>query len=185
MAWWFYLVIASYLYIWLITSETNTLSSSVLALTGISAATGLSAIFVDQQKLANEQTQLGQLKAERSALQSRITALGANPPTGSAEAAELQTKTARLSEISDQLGKLPTTTTIPTSHGISDIVSDGGGISFSRFQMIIWTLVLGFVFIKNVNRDLAMPDFDTTLLGLMGLSAGTYIGFKLPEAQKS
>jgi len=26
-----------------------------------------------------------------------------------------------------------------------------------------------------------MPEFSTTLLGLMGLSAGTYIGFKFPE----
>jgi hypothetical protein len=26
-----------------------------------------------------------------------------------------------------------------------------------------------------------MPEFDTTLLGLMGISSGTYIGFKFPE----
>jgi hypothetical protein len=26
-----------------------------------------------------------------------------------------------------------------------------------------------------------MPVFDTTLLGLMGLSAGTYVGLKIPE----
>jgi hypothetical protein len=28
---------------------------------------------------------------------------------------------------------------------------------------------------------LVMLDFSTTLLGLMGVSSGTYIGFKLPE----
>ena len=50
MAWWFYLVIASYLYIWLITSETNTLSSSVLALTGISAATGGASRFAELEQ---------------------------------------------------------------------------------------------------------------------------------------
>jgi type II secretory pathway pseudopilin PulG len=185
MAWWFYVVIASYLYIWLITGETNTLSASVLALIGISAATGLSAIFVDQQKISNEQTQLNQLRGERTALDARIAQLGSNPSSGTLEAAELQAKTARLAEVTSQLAKLPTTTTIPVSRGLLDIFSDGGGVSFHRFQMVIWTIVLGIVFIKNVNRDLTMPEFDTTLLGLMGLSAGTYIGFKFPEATKS
>jgi hypothetical protein len=41
--------------------------------------------------------------------------------------------------------------------------------------------VLGLVFIRSVLLQLVMPDFDTTLLGLMGISSGTYIGFKFPE----
>jgi hypothetical protein len=118
-------------------------------------------------------------------LDARIAQLGSNPSSGTLEAAELQAKTARLAEVTSQLAKLPTTTTIPVSRGLLDIFSDGGGVSFHRFQMVIWTIVLGIVFIKNVNRDLTMPEFDTTLLGLMGLSAGTYIGFKFPEATKS
>jgi hypothetical protein len=28
---------------------------------------------------------------------------------------------------------------------------------------------------------MAMPDFDNTVLGLMGLSAGTYLGLKITE----
>ena len=28
-----------------------------------------------------------------------------------------------------------------------------------------------------------MPEFSDTLLALMGISAGTYIGFKIPERQ--
>jgi hypothetical protein len=27
-----------------------------------------------------------------------------------------------------------------------------------------------------------MPDFGVTLLGLMGISSGTYVGFKFPQA---
>jgi len=50
--------------------------------------------------------------------------------------------------------------------------------------MMAWTVVLGIVFINAVQTDLAMPDFDATLLGLMGLSSGTYIGFKFPEKAK-
>jgi hypothetical protein len=32
-------------------------------------------------------------------------------------------------------------------------------------------------------QHLIMPEFDGTLLTLMGLSSGTYLGFKLPEKQ--
>ena len=28
-----------------------------------------------------------------------------------------------------------------------------------------------------------MPDFDSTLLTLMGISGGTYVGLKIPEKQ--
>ena len=58
------------------------------------------------------------------------------------------------------------------------------GVGFHRFQMAVWTLVFGIIFVRSVYRELAMPNFDTTLLGLMGLSSGTYIGFKIPEKPK-
>jgi hypothetical protein len=70
---------------------------------------------------------------------------------------------------------------IPSSKGFLDILKDGDGLSFHRFQIAVWTVVLGFVFIKSAFLDLVMPEFDTTLLGLMGISSGTYIGFKFPE----
>ena len=47
---------------------------------------------------------------------------------------------------------------------------------FHRFQMFVWTLVLGVVFVVRVAKDLAMPGFDTVLLGLVGISNGTYLG---------
>jgi hypothetical protein len=28
-----------------------------------------------------------------------------------------------------------------------------------------------------------MPQFNPTLLGLMGISSGTYLGFKVPESR--
>jgi hypothetical protein len=33
-------------------------------------------------------------------------------------------------------------------------------------------------------NQLAMPQFSATLLGLLGISAGTYVGFKIPESDK-
>ncbi len=57
-------------------------------------------------------------------------------------------------------------------------------MSFHRFQIIVWTLVLGVVFCSEVLTKLAMPSFDSTLLILMGISSGTYLGFKFPAAAK-
>jgi hypothetical protein len=63
----------------------------------------------------------------------------------------------------------------------TDILSDAEGVSFHRFQLLSWTIVLGAIFAVGAYRDLAMPVFDTTLMGLLGLSAGTYLGLKIPE----
>jgi hypothetical protein len=39
----------------------------------------------------------------------------------------------------------------------------------------------GGVFIVSTFTELNMPVFDTTLMGLLGLSAATYLGLKVPE----
>jgi hypothetical protein len=64
---------------------------------------------------------------------------------------------------------------------LMDILSDADGISFHRFQLAAWTLVLLVIFIFETIRSLTIHDFDPTVLALMGISAGTYIGFKIPE----
>ena len=56
-------------------------------------------------------------------------------------------------------------------------------MDFHRFQMMTWTLILGVIFIFGVFQQLAMPKFDATLLALMGISSGTYLGFKWPTAE--
>lgn len=64
---------------------------------------------------------------------------------------------------------------------LNDILSDGTGVSFHRFQIVVWTIVLGFIFSRRVLNHLTMPEFGTNLLTLMGISSGTYLGLKLPE----
>jgi hypothetical protein len=64
-----------------------------------------------------------------------------------------------------------------------DLLTDIHGYSFHRVQLLIWTVVLAVLFCTSVLHRLIMPDFDGTLLTLMGLSSGTYLGFKLPEKQ--
>jgi hypothetical protein len=185
MAWWFYLVIAAYLYLWLITGQVNMLTASVLVLIGISAGTGLSAVFIDQQKQSGQLSQRSDLAIRQAALQARIAQLRAvTPITGSPLDSELQTKTYELATVTATIAALPPLPPPAVAKGLIDILRDGDGISFHRFQIVVWTIVFGAVFVRAVLKDLIMPEFDSTLLGLMGLSSGTYVGFKFPEAPK-
>lgn len=68
-----------------------------------------------------------------------------------------------------------------TENLVSDLVTGSEGASLHRLQFTVWTLALMVVFVVTVWKTLAMPDFDSTLLALMGISSGTYAGLKLPE----
>ncbi|HEX3128292.1 MAG TPA: hypothetical protein VH394_13260 [Thermoanaerobaculia bacterium] len=131
LAFWSFLVIAAYLFIWLITEELDTITGSVLALLGIGSATALGAKIIDQGKTDTP------------------AALAATP--------------------------------MISKGFLQDVLSDSEGISLYRFQLFAWTLVLGVIFCASVYNGLEMPQFSTTLLGLMGISSGTYLGFKVPE----
>ncbi len=187
MAFWFFLVVASYLYIWLVTGDYDTLTQGVLVLIGISAATGLGAMAMDQSRSQEGASRRVALETEHTALAARVPVLraamvGPPPPVDlPALQKELLEKESRLAEITQSLATLPVPEP-PASHGmLIDILRDDTGVSFHRFQMVGWTLVLGVIFVTSVHRELAMPDFSTTLLGLMGISSGTYLGFKLPQ----
>ena len=90
---------------------------------------------------------------------------------------------ARLADLDAQKALWRPTPPQPKRSFFLDILSDENGVSFHRLQIVIWTLVLATVFVISVGVSLEMPTFDTTLLALMGISSGTYLGFKLPEKQ--
>jgi hypothetical protein len=129
MAFWFFLVASSLLFIWLVTGDFNgVVSGSTLALFGISLATGVTAAAVDTLS-----------------------------PTSTEK-------------------EWPKHSTF-----FGDILSDGEGSSFHRFQMLAWTLILGLIFVVGVCQTFRLPEFDTNLLALMGISGGLYAGFKWRE----
>ena len=196
MAFWFFLVYVSYLVIWLITNALDTITPSLLGLMGISAGTALSEALIDSSKDDAKTSQLQDLTAEKlsleqgiSGIQSQIdnlNAMTAPPPSDLVNRESLskqqQDDRTRLAQVNDQIQTL----TRPVSAGVSsgflrDILSDSSGYSFHRFQIFAWTIVLGIIFVSSVYNNLNMPEFSPTLLGLMGLSSGTYIGFKFPE----
>ena len=196
MAFWFFLIYASYTTIWLITSALDTITTSLLALMGISAGTALGEALIDNGKDTAKTNQLQDLRAQRIAVEQAVTdvqtqvdalnASGAATVTDQANrdamTRQLVEGRTRLSQIDQQLAALAADASPTVSAGfLRDILSDGSGYSFHRFQIFAWTIVLGIIFVSSVYNNLTMPEFSPTLLGLMGLSAGTYIGFKFPE----
>lgn len=196
MAFWFFLIYASYVVIWLITDALDTITPSLLGLMGISAGTALSEALIDSGKDSAKQGTLQDLTAEKETLeqsipelQSQIAAVQARETMTPDDLSnrdnlnkQLQEYRTRLAQITQQIKSL----TPPASAGVTagflrDILSDGSGYSFHRFQIFAWMLVLGVIFLSSVYNQLTMPEFSTTLLGLMGISSGTYIGFKFPE----
>lgn len=125
MAWWFGIVIGSYIFLWVMSREIPTLSSQALLLMGISGATGLTSIGLD---------------------------------TGMQK-------------------QLP----ISSGRFFEDLLTDAYGVTLHRFQMLAMTVILGIMFIIQVATTLTMPEFDGSLLALMGIAGGTYVGFKVPE----
>ena len=204
MAFWFFAVIISYVFIWMITSDLSSLTPSVLGLIGISTATGLSSAIVSSSKRNNRENQRRSLEKKlkndeveaekiRSGISTLNAAINATPAPANleeqrvalaAKQAELAAKQKEIDQLNQQIQKLPAATKPAVSkHFIDDILSDDDGVSFHRFQMFAWTIVLLTIFVVSVCNVLTMPDFDTTLLALMGISGGTYIGFKLPEQE--
>ncbi|MCC7123437.1 MAG: hypothetical protein IT178_01205 [Acidobacteria bacterium] len=124
MAAWFFVVLVSFVFIYVVTNSLDSLTPTVIGLMGISAATGLAATVID------------------------------HPDTA------------------------------PATQGfLTDILQEGTGASLPRLQMAVWTIVLILIFGRAISRTLVMPEFSATLLGLMGISGGTYVGFKLPDGK--
>lgn len=126
MATWFFVIMSSWLLLYVVKHSFSTITDSLVILMGISAGTGIGGVAIDSSR-----------------------------------------KTAN---------------TVRRSEGfLKDILSDPNGISFHRFQVFAWTVVMVLVFIRQVTAYLVMPEFSTALLSLMGISSGTYLGLKVSE----
>jgi len=184
MAFWFFLVASSYFFIWLITDNLNSLTGSVLALIGISSVTFLSAAalsstkdteaYAHRQKLRKDITGI---EATLEEIKKRIIATPSPSDSVDLKNQEMDNKIQK-KQLEAELKTL--TDSLQSEGFLKDLVSDANGVSLHRFQIAIWTCVLGIIFVIYVLESMAMPEFDTTLLALMGISGGTYIGFKFP-----
>ena len=64
-----------------------------------------------------------------------------------------------------------------------ELVADDDGVQLHRFQMLCWTAIFVVIYCASVLQTLSLPDLGGTALGLMGISSGTYLGFKFPKAK--
>jgi hypothetical protein len=167
MAWWFFLTVVSFLFIFAVTGAYDSIPGSVFVLIGISAATGLGVIVQNSGKDDPWTTRKKQEKERDEIIQTE-------------DIQRTPEQKARLVILLKELAR--PLAAPPASEGFGrDILTDAQGVSFHRFQMAVWTGVLGLIFLIEVWRSLAMPEFNGTLLALMGISSGTYLGFMIPE----
>jgi len=185
-AWWFFCILASYLLIGMVTGDfTTSITGTVLVLLGISSGTAVGAAIVDASKATPAKEAERESKGQDvladlqvlEPLETQAKAASAAAPQDDALRNTVtkvklarETKEAQLRDVRNE-----------SANFLQDILSDANGVNFHRFQMASWTLVLAVVFLSHVYRELAMPQFSETLLALLGISAGTYLGLKLPE----
>lgn len=60
---------------------------------------------------------------------------------------------------------------------LTDILADVHGYRFHRFQLLLWNLLLGFMFLFLVWKRLKLPIFGHSLLALVGISTTIHLGF--------
>jgi hypothetical protein len=215
MAFWFTLIFTSFLFLFVLLWDTNTITTQALSLMGISSATALASVSIDvaknspadtanrelqalglnhyadvlrmQQELVDRQTELAGMPPLRPAIPSADPSAAASEAAAPAAApastdvrrsqlqAEIQARSNTLSTYAEKIRPF-------VSQGwFTDITSDSNGTALHRLQALCWTITLGLVFLISVYRELAMPDFNGALLGLMGISSAGYVGFKIPE----
>jgi hypothetical protein len=177
MAFWGLIVVLSFLGVWILTGTMEYVPQQALILLGISGATGLSAVLIGNTKKSGAEGDLIKLRLEEQKLkEQKEKNLAAFLPENENQLTAISQK---IAELSLQLANQPRPR---QSTGFwRDICDDGNGISFHRLQVVVWTLVLGMVFIGYVADSMSMPEFPETLLILMGISNLTYLGFKIPE----
>lgn len=170
MAFWGLVVAMSFLGLWLVTGTMERIPPQVLILMGISAATGLGAQVIGNNNAERIAGRIADLEKQRASLQQTHIVVSGQLPTS-----------ARITEIDDEVKRLRNPAPESSKGFWRDICDDGIGMSFHRLQVVMWSLILGLVFIRSVSQVMTMPEFSETLLILMGISSGTYLGFKFPE----
>jgi hypothetical protein len=173
MAFWGLLVFVAVSGILVLTGTLECIPAQTLTLLGISGSTGLGSVLINRSKRVDAGNSIKHLAdEEQQLLKDAATAAGTLAQSGIDRLRIVQTEMKRLGTLFVQ----------GTSRGFfADICDDGNGPSFHRVQVVIWTILLGCAFVNSVVRVMSMPEFPESLLLLMGISNGTYLGFKVPE----
>ena len=141
LAWWFFIILAAWGFLWVTTSSRDTLNKTALIVSGIGSTTAVTGIIAGKVR---------------------------DSVTGS-----------KLGKVDVQIGQRPVGFKEGPGAVLYDLLSDCDTVGFHRFQFLVWNVILGCVFLWQTWTDLSMPEFDGTLLALLGLSGATFVGMKM------
>ncbi len=175
MAFWTYLSVVAYVFLWFINGTIPDVTASILTLLGIGSGTALGARLIDENKLTNK---LSQLFDDKEKCEQELEKASHVSPKDSGLVDSLEKK---LKQLNDDIAKAMDAKNTPSKGFLMDILNDKDGMALHRFQIVVWTIVLGMIFVKEVYTNLGMPEFSETMLILVGISSGAYLGFKFPE----
>jgi hypothetical protein len=186
MAFWFLIILLSFLYLFFTTWNYDTISTQALTLMGIAVVTAGGAAIVDRSQDTPEDALNDGLKALGLSNYQDVLNLYANIADASALGAALTP--AGQAKLNDMLllkqTYLNRTQPYLTQGLFTDLTTDVDGTALHRLQALVWTAVLGAIFIYEVlSTDKMMPDMNANLLALMGISNAGYVGFKYNETQ--
>lgn len=219
MAFWFTLIFTSFVFLFVLLWDTNTVSTQALSFMGISGVTALASVSIDaykdspadaanrglqalglrccedvarvKQEITARQTELASLPPAPAATPSTLSAgTAVSPGTAASGASAVSATERRRLQLHTEIEDRNTVLRMYEDHirpyvsqgWFRDITTDLNGTALHRLQTFCWTLALGAVFLISVYRELSMPDFNGTLLALMGISGAGYVGFKIPES---
>jgi hypothetical protein len=190
LAFWFMVVFFGFFYLWVLTGK-MALPITAVTLCSIALVTAIGGEGITQFSSNSEElSAYNRLMLDRRAMsdryiidlirnqmksaRARIDASAANPSAAEKAHCDYLEYARQLRFM--QLPKM--------GRWLTDLLSENGDITLHRFQMLAWTLGLGAMFLFHVVGELSLPDLPGSLVALMGLSAGTYLGFRIPEARQ-
>jgi hypothetical protein len=207
MAFWFVVIAAAFAFLWVTTGNIDTINGTCLTLLAIGTTTALTTMAVQAnrsgrkdlsdvlQKTPHEMLRLrpAELRQAIAERKKELEETGASTMTPE-ELVEAKTILEKFEDKLDGFFKRrPKWCPVRIYYWryrlrtvFEDLLTEeAGAYDFHRFQMLAWTLVLGAVFVAKVFTDRTMPQFDSNLLLLMGISSGAYIGFKMAAPRKT
>lgn len=185
MAFWFAIILASFLCLFMETQSTDVISAQALMLMGLSALTAGGGTMVDRVRDTPEDAVNDALRAlglsnyqDVVSLETTVAALLARGDTLTVpEKAQLNDRLLLLQTYKNR------TRPFETDGWFRDLTTDIDGTALHRLQALVWTAIIGSIFVYQVYQTRAMPLLNENLLLLMGLSNAGYVGFKSNETQ--
>ena len=157
--WWLVIVMLSFWYMLYVTHSVDVVNATMLALLGIPVAVTAGACVVDRSTSRDG---------------CRDADLLAAVTGDQAGGEQMRALLARARE-----------TMLITQNLATDLLSETTPETWDphRVQILVFSVVFGVYYISQLNRLVALPDFSSSVLTLLGISSAAYLGFKVVKAR--